>query len=155
MNRSSRALCMIAILAFVAVVSGALSVLSYVRGSASWHWEPTPDFAIEHTTLGYWRLEWKAPNPYLGIRDLELARGVLYTSLFRGQLDWWIPLNVVAGVCGAGAVLVYVHPLIRMARRRRRGECAYCGYNLTGNMSWVCPECGGPVPRSQPVVCCH
>jgi hypothetical protein len=27
-------------------------------------------------------------------------------------------------------------------RRRPRGHCAECGYDLTGNVSGVCPECG-------------
>ncbi len=27
-------------------------------------------------------------------------------------------------------------------RRRERGACVKCGYNLTGNVSGVCPECG-------------
>lgn len=27
-------------------------------------------------------------------------------------------------------------------RRRKRGQCLSCGYNLTGNASGVCPECG-------------
>ena len=26
--------------------------------------------------------------------------------------------------------------------RRRRGECGQCGYNLPGNESGICPECG-------------
>jgi hypothetical protein len=26
--------------------------------------------------------------------------------------------------------------------RARRGLCVHCGYNLTGNVSGVCPECG-------------
>ena len=28
-------------------------------------------------------------------------------------------------------------------RRPPRGHCRECGYNLTGNVSGVCPECGG------------
>jgi len=32
----------------------------------------------------------------------------------------------------------------RTARRRRRGLCLHCGYNLTGNVSGRCPECGTP-----------
>jgi hypothetical protein len=35
-----------------------------------------------------------------------------------------------------------------LSRRRRRilpGNCAHCGYNLTGNTSGVCPECGTPI----------
>jgi hypothetical protein len=32
-------------------------------------------------------------------------------------------------------------------RRRQPGLCRRCGYNLTGNTSGVCPECGTPVPK--------
>jgi hypothetical protein len=31
---------------------------------------------------------------------------------------------------------------LRTRRRRMRGLCKSCGYNLTGNVSGVCPECG-------------
>ena len=35
-------------------------------------------------------------------------------------------------------------------RRRRRGLCTECGYDLTGNASGKCPECGVPVsPRAR------
>ncbi len=27
-------------------------------------------------------------------------------------------------------------------RRQHHGACVTCGYNLTGNVSGVCPECG-------------
>jgi hypothetical protein len=30
-------------------------------------------------------------------------------------------------------------------RRRQRGRCPRCFYNLTGNVSGVCPECGNPI----------
>ena len=37
-------------------------------------------------------------------------------------------------------------------RQRKKGLCLKCGYNLTGNVSGVCPECGekveaGTVPK--------
>ena len=32
-------------------------------------------------------------------------------------------------------------------RRRWDVECVSCGYDLTGNVSGVCPECGTPVGR--------
>lgn len=32
--------------------------------------------------------------------------------------------------------------LLRRWRRRRRGLCRRCGYNLEGNVSGLCPECG-------------
>ena len=31
---------------------------------------------------------------------------------------------------------------LRRWRRRKRGECVNCGYNLTGNVTGVCSECG-------------
>lgn len=31
---------------------------------------------------------------------------------------------------------------VRRVRRRRQGRCARCAYDLTGNVSGVCPECG-------------
>src|SRR5215472_12786227 len=34
------------------------------------------------------------------------------------------------------------------AGRLSRGECWWCGYNLTGNTSGICPECGTTVPAT-------
>ncbi|MHC4695655.1 MAG: hypothetical protein ACYTFA_02810 [Planctomycetota bacterium] len=49
----------------------------------------------------------------------------------------WIPLCIsVAGV-GVPAVIRW-----RRARRPPPGYCRKCRYNLTGNTSGVCPECG-------------
>ena len=33
----------------------------------------------------------------------------------------------------------------RLAALVKRGACTKCGYNLTGNTSGVCPECGSPI----------
>jgi hypothetical protein len=49
------------------------------------------------------------------------------------------PVATAAGAVGGG--------LIYLSRRRVRaaGCCSSCGYNLTGNVSGVCPECGTAV----------
>jgi len=52
----------------------------------------------------------------------------------------WCPLAVL-GLFPVMWLARGVHRL-RSRRRRRRGHCAACGYNLTGNTSGVCPECG-------------
>ena len=51
--------------------------------------------------------------------------------------------------CWAAFVLLAAYPTIafirgplRRWRRRRRGLCLKCGYDLRGNESGVCPECG-------------
>jgi hypothetical protein len=66
----------------------------------------------------------------------------------------WTPLFVRANVGRAWLAAVPLwHPLRLAAvptavlwwRDRRRippGHCLKCGYNLTGNVSGVCPECG-------------
>lgn len=38
------------------------------------------------------------------------------------------------------------HQSRRGRRQARHGLCGRCGYNLTGNQSGVCPECGTSVP---------
>jgi hypothetical protein len=61
------------------------------------------------------------------------------------SVNAWFPL-----------VLFAVYPLWRLVRfrplrrayRRRRGWCPACGYDLTANLSGVCPECGTAVHRA-------
>jgi hypothetical protein len=35
----------------------------------------------------------------------------------------------------------------RLNRRSEPGHCLHCGYDLTGNVSGICPECGVAVPE--------
>jgi hypothetical protein len=42
---------------------------------------------------------------------------------------------IVFCVCGTTV-------FIRTLWRQRQGLCLYCGYDLRGNRSGVCPECG-------------
>ena len=42
------------------------------------------------------------------------------------------------------AIVPGVWLVTRRRARRRAGCCLTCGYNLTGNTSGVCPECGTP-----------
>ena len=44
----------------------------------------------------------------------------------------------------------FVRGPFRRWRRKRAGTCLKCGYNLTGNVTGICPECGHqclPLPR--------
>ena len=45
--------------------------------------------------------------------------------------------------CAYPAIVFIRGPLLRW-RRRKRGECLNCGYNLTGNVTGICSECGVP-----------
>ena len=49
----------------------------------------------------------------------------------------WGPLLFFA----AYPIIAFIRGPLRRRRRRKRGQCVSCGYNLTGNTSGVCPEC--------------
>ncbi|UCE61593.1 MAG: hypothetical protein JSU63_07550 [Phycisphaerales bacterium] len=44
-------------------------------------------------------------------------------------------------------LIAYIRGPLRRWRRRRRGMCLSCGYDLTGNESGVCPECGTEIEK--------
>jgi len=62
-------------------------------------------------------------------------RGTYTTLVLSGTLLLW--------AFGPGIVLLYLRE--RYRRERLTPFCDRCGYNLTGNLSGVCPECGEPV----------
>jgi len=48
----------------------------------------------------------------------------------------------------AGLPIIWSLMLIHAYQvRHRQGFCRECGYDLTGNASGVCPECGTNVPH--------
>jgi hypothetical protein len=47
-------------------------------------------------------------------------------------------------VLGVFGLWLWEQPAEVRQRRRRTGLCSRCGYDLTGNVSGVCPECGTP-----------
>lgn len=51
-------------------------------------------------------------------------------------LPLWLPLLLVGVIAFAAW---------RRSRGHAPGCCRMCGYDLTGNISGVCPECGAPV----------
>lgn len=54
-----------------------------------------------------------------------------------------LPASYAALVAGGGL-------LIAAQARRPRVGCGSCGYDLVGNTSGVCPECGAPIARRSP-----
>ena len=52
-----------------------------------------------------------------------------------------LPLLPVLLVIGVSTALLWYRD-----RRPPKGHCQNCDYDLTGNVSGVCPECGEPTP---------
>lgn len=62
------------------------------------------------------------------------------TQLMKVYLE--VPLWAFLLVTGVVPAMFLVVAPIRRWRRRRRGLCVGCGYDLHGNVSGVCSECG-------------
>ncbi len=102
----------------------------------------------------YWTVEaWSSDSPRgLSIgRCRDLSNALDYCSA-NGVLPRGVALD------GAGAVSVPLWILLALTgaptallwwsdgRRAPPGHCRRCGYDLTGNVSGRCPECGASVP---------
>jgi hypothetical protein len=65
-------------------------------------------------------------------------------------VNFWVtslrfPLACLILVGLSYPTVVAIRGPLRRWRRRRKGLCLKCGYDLTGNTSGVCPECGEAV----------
>lgn len=65
---------------------------------------------------------------------------VLHCRTFRVEFPFWAPVIVLV----AYPTIAFIRGPLRRWRRRRRGLCVKCGYDLTGNVTGVCPECATP-----------
>jgi len=74
----------------------------------------------------------------LVITDTVNLRPVRQTAT---SIELVIHIGILCMVGGMASVFLLLRPC-RRVYRRRRGRCIECGYNLTGNVSGVCPECG-------------
>ena len=63
------------------------------------------------------------------------------STLTVAAIPLWAPTALLL-ICLALAVALRAH---RHRRCLRTGLCIQCGYNLTGNESGICPECGRPI----------
>lgn len=60
------------------------------------------------------------------------------------RMPAWVPIAVTAALPAAWLSLFLARRLQLPTMRERLGLCRSCGYDLTGNISGTCPECGTP-----------
>jgi hypothetical protein len=86
-------------------------------------------------TLGH-RIVYGARTHCVGkvLPFIPLWPGFAINTIFYAAIVWMLFM-------GPGAV--------RRRVRRKRGQCAACGYSLRGNVSDKCPECGVMVGLSR------
>lgn len=93
-----------------------------------------------------WRLSFRLPLQPLPplTRDSNENMPPTYYTLTITQVIF--PLWVPALLLLAYPAVAFIRERLRIRRRRMRGHCQWCGYDLTGNVSGICPECGTPIP---------
>jgi len=124
--------------------------------SGGWSWDMvanerrTVSFCGSRGSLTVATRTWEQqPPPYNGSWTAVRYQRVTCISCFEPSpgrtvlrtlvLPFWTVVAVL-GLWPLAAILR--SPKHRREARRRRGLCTQCGYDLTGNMSGVCPECG-------------
>lgn len=101
----------------------------YVATQPGWPWRP--GFAVHRARLF---LPWVSPP---SIEKLGPSR-------WHAVLPLYVPIVLLC------AVALYPRiPFIRRRWRAKRGLCPNCGYDVTGNVSGRCPECGEPVRKGR------
>lgn len=113
----------------VGMVSGSLHVVyivpqsTRVSGKTKKGWGP---FYVKRVSMG------------------SLGGGGIVAS--GGGVPFWFACLLLA----AYPMLSFVRGPWRRRRRRKRGLCIQCGYNLTGLSENRCPECGRPFETTSP-----
>ncbi len=102
--------------------------------------------------LTIWASRWEMTVSWDIAPIFELSRAVYWSQNlgYAGSIRFvafqvatlsipWIP---TAALFLTYPLCVLVRGLLGLRRRHRCGVCTRCGYDLTGNVSGVCPECG-------------
>ena len=103
---------------------------------AGLRWERPADFPLVHVS----RIK-DAPKLYWIIPTYRAAGSQAQQGITRPQGHLWIPLWLLFVLIGIPTGLLWWRD-----RRIPSSHCQNCGYDLTGNVSGRCPECGTAVP---------
>ena len=101
--------------------------------------------------LMYWRWIHKTDKHILwhkkapGLFHLAFQASTVAPGELEHRYQLWclsIHLWIISLLLLAYPAIAFIRGPYRRHRRRKKGLCLKCGYNLTGNTSGVCPECG-------------
>lgn len=84
-------------------------------------------------------------DPLFGLSTEERREARALSRKQVWNLDLRVPFWAPCILFATSPAIAFIGGPLRRWRRRRRGVCAKCGYDLTGNVSGVCPECGRKV----------
>lgn len=104
---------------------------------------PILPFRYERITAIRFRSLSVVASDSVGMLGFSWYRGDFFSRPFHGlQVPLWFVMLLTAAL----PALWVRH---RLKHGRKLGFCARCGYNLTGNVSGVCPECGTAIAADE------
>lgn len=83
---------------------------------------------------------WVMRRPY----KLRLPDGTNIACKSISQVFFELPLLSLCLISAIYPIIVFYCGPLRLWKRRRKGWCLECGYDLKGNVSGICSECGQP-----------
>ena len=114
-----------------------VGVVACVTIAAAWVALPWRRIAVFGLPTLYIVPEFKRPYPVVSIFHIDGYQyrfGCVQYLVFEGiAVPYWLVFL---------PAILFTAILWRGDRRPPRGHCQECGYNLTGNVTGVCPECG-------------
>jgi hypothetical protein len=114
--------------------------ISYVPGG--WF---DASFDLRQSTTAHWR--WALPAVESSTLNTVGPGGTpvpTTATIWYVTIPLWLPLLLMA----APTSVACFRDWWRRYRLTPPGHCPNCGYNLTGNTSGRCPECGAPTPKA-------
>jgi len=91
------------------------------------------------------QVKWAGLGTFLSVMIVKSLVRIWYIGTAQGPWfvdeSWWKHLWVIFPIVGVGTAGLFVY-LWRADRPYPPGHCSKCGYNLEGNVSGVCSECG-------------
>jgi hypothetical protein len=98
-----------------------------------------PSLRLERMTIMRWKVQ--AGESRIVVPS-PASRMVVHGWTWRLRCDYWL-MSLLFAVLPAARLFLHHHR--RHHRRLMAGLCRACSYDLTGNVSGVCPECGTPI----------
>ncbi len=136
-----------------------LAVAAAFAVSERWaiHWvSPTTRYGLG-VGAGAFVVGWRPAGWLRGSERYPASPGWMVASLADGtQTVWWVRRSMLQVWSGIEVslwipfVILVVPTIFIWLRERKRippGSCRQCRYNLAGNSSGICPECGTEIPE--------
>lgn len=115
---------------------------------ACWHLQVIP-------SMKYINPNWPRKDRFGYIRTHDMCTIDALALPFSGQPDGtkllyaiWFPIWVPTAILFLIPMFIFIKINTIKLIRRSCNHCIHCGYNLTGNISGTCPECGTPIENT-------